>query len=290
MSPTPGPSPASRGEGEIATLIFNVIQDVRARHPDRPPALIGVSGAQGCGKTHVCALLEAANRPRFAHFSLDDVYLTKAERIWRADNISSFTATRDQDGKFDVGHVARPMIEQLLLVRGPPGTHDLSFAQRLIAQLGQAKPTALPRFDKVIDDRAPESEWPTFNGPAEAILIDGWCLGAAPVAFREPINDVERDDIGGIWRRETEMQLRKKYIRFFASFDAIVYLQAPNWKIVRKWRGQQEEQTLGRKLTAEEDAKLDRFLMFYERITKSMMAGNHSATHVVKLDERRQPL
>ncbi|HVV34794.1 MAG TPA: hypothetical protein VHC73_16320, partial [Vitreimonas sp.] len=106
----------------------------------------------------------------------------------------------------------------------------------------------------------------------------------------EPMNDVEHDDIGGIWRRETEMQLRKKYAPFFASFDAIVYLQAPNWEIVRKWRGQQEEQTLGRKLTAEEEAKLDRFLMFYERITKSMMAGNHCATHVVKLDEARNVL
>ena len=81
------------------------------------------------------------------------------------------------------------------------------------------------------------------------------------------------------------MQLRKKYAPFFAAFDAIVYLQAPNWEIVRRWRGQQEEQTLGRQLTAEEEAKLDRFLMFYERITKSMMSGGHCATHVVRLDE-----
>jgi D-glycerate 3-kinase len=274
---------------EIASLIYNVIKDVRAKHPDRP-ALIGVAGAQGSGKTYVCQLLEAANRPRFAHFSLDDVYLTKAERVWRADNISSFNATRDEDGNFEVGHVSRPLIEQLLLVRGPPGTHDLGLAQKLITQLSQAKPTALPRFDKAIDDRAPESAWPVFNGPAEAILIDGWCLGATEMLPGEPMNDVEHDDIGGIWRRETEMQLRKKYAPFFASFDAIVYLQAPNWEIVRKWRGQQEEQTLGRKLTAEEEAKLDRFLMFYERITKSMMAGNHCATHVVKLDEARNVL
>ncbi|HVV32943.1 MAG TPA: hypothetical protein VHC73_06930, partial [Vitreimonas sp.] len=212
---------------EIASLIYNVIKDVRAKHPDRP-ALIGVAGAQGSGKTYVCQLLEAANRPRFAHFSLDDVYLTKAERVWRADNISSFNAVRDDDGNFEVGHVSRPLIEQLLLVRGPPGTHDLGLAQKLITQLSQAKPTALPRFDKAIDDRAPESAWPVFNGPAEAILIDGWCLGATEMLPGEPMNDVEHDDIGGIWRRETEMQLRKKYAPFFASFDAIVYLQAPN--------------------------------------------------------------
>jgi D-glycerate 3-kinase len=274
---------------DVETLIYNVIQDIRKSRGDRP-ALVGVAGAQGCGKTHACRLLEAANRGRFAHFSLDDVYLTRAERVWRADSISSFNAVRDEDGKFDVGHVSRPLIEQLLLVRGPPGTHDLGLAQRLIAQLAQAGPTALPRFDKARDERAPEATWPVFDGPAEAILIDGWCLGATTMAPGEAMNEVEHDDIGGIWRRETEMQLRKKYAPFFARFDAIIYLQAPNWEIVRKWRGQQEAQTLGRKLTPEEEANLDRFLMFYERITKSMMAGAHCATHLVKLDEARRVL
>ena len=274
---------------KIAVLIYEIIGEVRARHRDRP-ALIGVSGAQGSGKTHVCRLLEAANRPRFAHFSLDDVYLTKAERVWRADNISSFSAVRDEDGAFDITHVSRPMIEELLLVRGPPGTHDLGLAQRLIAQLAQARPTALPRFDKAADDRAPQAAWPVFDGPAEAILVDGWCLGATTMTSGEPINEIEHDDIGGIWRRETQMQLAKKYAPFFASFDAIVYLEAPNWEIVRTWRGQQEEQTLGRKLTPLEAAKLDRFLMFYENITKSMMAGHHCATHVVKLDEDRRAI
>ena len=272
---------------EIAAIIFDAIQAQRARTPERP-ALIGVAGAQGSGKTTACQLLEAANRPRFAHFSLDDVYLTKAERIWRADNISSFSAVRDEDGRFEVAHKERPAIERLLLTRGPPGTHDLGLARGVIARLATDAATPLPRFDKAADDRAPESEWPVFQGPAEAILIDGWCLGAKPPPASEPINDVEREDVEGIWRRETDMQLRKTYAPFFASFDAIIYLQAPNWEIVRKWRGQQEEQLLRRPLTPEEDAKLDRFLMFYERITRSMIAGNHMATTVVRLDEERR--
>lgn len=272
----------------VATIIYDVIQQQRALHPERP-VLIGVAGAQGSGKTTACELLEAANRPRFAHFSLDDVYLTKAERVWRADNISSFDPYRDMDGNFHVDHKPRPEIERLLLTRGPPGTHDIGLAKSLIASLNKGLPTKLPRFDKATDDRAPESDWPAFQGPAEAILVDGWCLGAKPTALApEPLNDVEREDEDGIWRKETETQLRKVYGPFFAIFDAIIYLQAPNWEIVRRWRGEQEEKLLGRKLTPEEDAKLDRFLMFYERITRSMMAGGHVASTVVNLDDARR--
>lgn len=272
---------------EVATIIFDAIQAQRALTPERP-ALIGVAGAQGSGKTTACQLLEAANRPRFAHFSLDDVYLTKAERIWRADNISSFSAVRDEEGRFEVAHKERPVIERLLLTRGPPGTHDLGLARGVIARLATDAATPLPRFDKAADDRAPESQWPVFQGPAEAILVDGWCLGAKPPAEGEPLNDVEREDVEGIWRRETNMQLRKTYLPFFTAFDAIVYLRPPNWEIVRKWRGQQEEQTLGRALTEDENSGLDRFVMFYERITRSMIEGNHVATAVVQLDEERR--
>ncbi len=273
-------------EHPIPVLLFEIIQKLRARNPGKP-ALIGVGGAQGSGKSYQCRLLAMSNQPRVAHFSLDDVYLTKAERVWRADNVSSFSTVRDQDGNFEVHHVARPVTERLLLTRGPPGTHDLPLAKRLITSLAQEGPTALPRFDKASDERAPETTWPVFQGPAEAILIDGWCMSAKPPPASPPLNEIEADDVEGIWRRETDMQLKKNYAPFFATFDALVYLQAPSWKIVRVWRGQQEEQTLGRPLTAEENAGLDRFVMHYERITRAMLEGCHSAKWIVHLDETR---
>ncbi|MBC7768062.1 MAG: kinase [Phycisphaerales bacterium] len=275
----------TQGADEIPALLQHLIQGVRARHADRP-ALVGVGGAQGSGKSTICRAF-AQTHPRVAHFSLDDVYLTKAERVWRADNISSFSALRDQDGNFEVRHVARPVTEQLLLTRGPPGTHDLGLAKSLIARLAQNAPTPLPRFDKAADDRAPDSAWPVFEGPAEAIVIDGWCMGATPTPQSPPLNELEEDDVEGIWRRETEMQLAKKYAPFFGAFDAIVYLQAPSWAIVRSWRGQQEEQTLGRALTAAENKALDRFVMHYERVTRAMLAGHHRAQWIAHLDEER---
>jgi D-glycerate 3-kinase len=194
---------------------------------------------------------------------------------------------RDQDGNFEVRHVARPVVERLLLTRGPPGTHDLKLAKELIARLGEAGATALPRFDKAADDRAPESEWPVFQGPAEAILVDGWCMGAQPTPPSAPLNDVEEDDVEGIWRRETQMQLTKNYAPFFAEFDALIYLRAPSWEIVRVWRGEQEVETLGRSLTVEENAALDRFVMHYERVTRAMLEGRHSGKWIVHLDEKR---
>lgn len=267
----------------IAALLYDIVQHQRTR---APIPLIGVAGAQGSGKTTLCRQFVAAH-PRVAHFSLDDVYLTKAERVWRADNISSFNAVRDEDGNFEVTHVPRPEVERLLLTRGPPGTHDLALAKAVIARLREPSLSKLPRFDKAADDRAPESDWPSFQGPAEAILVDGWCLGAKPSPPSEPLNDVEREDADGIWRRETETQLRNSYQPFFAAFDAIIYLKPPHWEAVQVWRAEQEAETRGRSLNAEDHARLDRFMQHYERITRSMMAGAHGADWVVDLDEGR---
>lgn len=259
----------SRGATHVVTnypipvLLFDVIQDLRARNPDKPP-LIGVGGAQGSGKSFACRLLAMANQPRFAHFSLDDVYFSRAVREQMA---------REQ--------------HPLFITRGPPGTHDIPYATGTIWQLQQGKWTSLPRFDKATDDEAPRSTWPEVKTPAEAILVDGWCLGAKPVADGPPINALEEEDADGFWRRATLRALEERYVPFFEHFDVIVYLQAPSWEIVRAWRGQQEEQTLGRALTAEENAALDRFVMHYERITRSMLAGNHSAKWIVHLDEAR---
>ncbi|MEQ1818255.1 MAG: kinase [Terricaulis sp.] len=255
----------------IPVLLYEIIQDLLARNPERVP-LIGVAGAQGSGKSYQCRILTMANQPRFAHFSLDDVYRSRAYR----EELATET-------------------HPLFITRGPPGTHDLELATNTIARISEAardQSVRLPRFDKLADDTAPESEWPLYTGPAEAIIIDGWCLGAeplAPGALETPINALERNEDGtGVWRETVEYELRANYQPFFAQFDAIVYLKPPNWEIVRTWRGQQEEQLLGRSLTTEEGAKLDRFVMFYERITRWMMAGNHHANWVVQLNEARK--
>lgn len=251
----------------VAALIDEAIAEARARDPASIP-LIGVAGAQGSGKSYHCRAYAAAH-PRVAHFSLDDVYFTKAERAQLAKRFHPLFATR-----------------------GPPGTHAVGLALARIAALGKAGPgdeTPLPLFDKASDDRAPEHTWPRFTGRPDAILFDGWCLGALPDEFgAAPINALEAgEDADGRWRAQINKDLAERYQPFFAGFDAIIYLKPPSWEIVRAWRGRQEQDILGRSLTAEDEARLDRFVMHYERLTRSMMAGRHRASVTVHLDVAR---
>ncbi|MGD9980908.1 MAG: kinase [Hyphomonadaceae bacterium] len=254
---------------DVPDLIYKAITQVRTRRSNRP-ALIGVGGAQGSGKSTACWMLEAANRGRFAHFSMDDVYLSHAER-------AALAAT------------AHP----LLITRGPPGTHDLDLADRTIQSLEtpEGAKTPLPRFDKARDDRAPQNQWPVFRGLPEAILVDGWCMGAKPLdpaSLAAPINALEAsEDDNRRWRSFIAERLADDYQTFFDGFDALIYLRAPSWEIVRSWRGEQEEKLQGRVLTPAEDAALDRFVMHYERVTRSMLAGNHRAKWIVHLDDAR---
>jgi len=253
----------------IQDLLHDAIARVRTRHSERP-ALIGVGGAQGSGKSYQCRAYAAAHE-RIAHFSLDDVYLGHADRQALARDIHPLCATR-----------------------GPPGTHDLDLADRVIAALEDPSGTQrvkLPRFDKASDDRKLEMDWPVFTGLPHAILVEGWCMGASPLdaaTLETPINALERDeDKHGEWRAVLAAHLADDYQTFFDAFDALLYLQAPSWEIVRVWRGQQEVETLGRALTPEEDAALDRFVAHYERVTRAMLAGHHRAGWIVHLDEAR---
>ncbi|MBI3437070.1 MAG: kinase [Proteobacteria bacterium] len=252
---------------ELANTIARVIQEQRARHPDRP-ALIGVSGAQGSGKTTVCQSLVAADAPRFTQFSIDDVYLDHVQRAELA---------------------ART--HPLFVTRGPPGTHDIGLARSTIDALstaGETTETPLPRFDKIKDVMKPREAWPVFRGRPEAILVDAWCLGALPVPPSPPLNAIEEEDAHGVWRETQNEFLRTTYADWFASFDAIIYLRAPSWDVVRRWRGQQEVTLRGRALTAEEGAWIDRFILHYERITRSMMDGGVFADWIVRIDEQRR--
>lgn len=277
--------------GDLPALIEKCITQAHARAADRP-ALIGIGGAQGSGKSYQCRAYAAAHAG-VAHFSLDDVYLSKAARIdlgeiWRD------VFLRDSALPHELPHLSdaerRRIADRTLPLfetRGRPGTHDLGLAGGLIARLRTPALTPLPRFDKARDEAAPEETWPRFQGPAAAILIDGWCMGALAPDFSAPLNAVEAQDEARALYFFTTDALEHEYARFFDAFDALIYLQAPSWEIVRIWRGQQEEETLGRPLTADENAALDRFVMHYERVTRAMLAGHHRADWIVHFDEAR---
>ena len=240
---------------------------------DRPP-LIAIVGAQGSGKTTLARA--AAERFGAAQISIDDVYLTRAEREAMAREV-----------------------HPLFVTRGPPGTHDLGLLQQLIDTLSAAGPddeTLIPDFDKRGDDRRPVADWRVFRGRPSAILIDAWCLGALPeeaAALAVPVNALETDqDSDSGWRRAVNGFVGGPYADFVARFDAVLFLRAPSFDVVLDWRCQQEADLLGiapAELPAAERVRLTGFIQYFERITRRMLDGGVKADVIVKLDRNHLP-
>ena len=232
------------------------IQQVKKPYPE----IIGISGAQGTGKSTLADFLritlENEHNWVVATLSLDDFYLTRAER--------------KQLGK---------EVHPLLRTRGAPGTHDLEACMCCLTKLKALKTEqelALPRFDKAEDDRAPAHKWPKITGPIDAIILEGWCLGSQPQKpeqLTQPVNSLEaRRDQDATWRTYINNQLREKYSKLFQSIDHLVFLQAPDFEAVHRWRLEQEKKlarTVGKlKPGIMNETQISEFLQHYERLTR----------------------
>lgn len=245
------------------------------------PLVVGICGPQGSGKSTLTALvaqLLAARDLTVAALSIDDLYLTRAERT----------------------ELARA-VHPLLATRGVPGTHDPALGLAVLDALGRPGTTALPRFDKAADDRAPVADWPRETGPVDVVLLEGWCVGARPqpaAMLAAPVNALERDeDPDGVWRGFANAALAGAYAPLFARLDRLVLLTAPDFAVVRAWRGEQEAR-LRQRLAAEgrdpslamDEPALDRFVAHYERLTRWIARDLPAvADVVVALDEQRRP-
>jgi D-glycerate 3-kinase len=238
--------------------------------------VLGISGLQGSGKSTLAAqVVEAAAEAGLsaASVSLDDFYLTARQRQLLA---------RD--------------VHPLLATRGPPGTHDLALALQVIDALRADGTPPLPRFDKLGDERLPQSRWPAPAQPLDLLVFEGWCLGVpaeADQALAEPLNALERDeDPDGTWRRWCNDALRDGYPPLWARIDVLWFLQPPDFDIVRHWRWQQEQalQHAQPGRAGMDRAQLERFIQHYERVSRqSLRTLPALADTVVALDAARTP-
>lgn len=222
---------------------------------------LGVQGTQGSGKS-TCSeflkfILEKEHGLKVVVLSIDDFYLTKAERL---------------DKSLEV--------HPLLAVRGVPGTHDVSLAIDTIEALREFKgEVSVPRFNKATDDRFPETEWDLVTEKPDLVILEGWFVGLEAEeksVLSEAINDLEKiEDADEVWRNYVNHELSTSFQPLFAKLDKLLVLQAPSFDCVYHWRLKQEEKMVARL----EEQGLDtsqtlspkevrHFISYFERLTR----------------------
>ncbi len=238
------------------------------------PLVVGICGAQGTGKSTLAELfkllLTQRHRLDVAIISLDDYYLTHSVRQSLAAELHPLFATR-----------------------GVPGTHDVSLGiEQLEALKSGQVPINVPMFNKATDDRDGAR---LVNTRPDIILFEGWCVGAGPYSenLDSPLNTLESvEDPDGLWRRAFVERLNTDYQQWFNLIDKLVFLKAPSFEAIVRWRAQQEQQLNASNLLPDRRMDLDklrRFIAHYERLTIHLLTSIPSlANWVVALNEEHE--
>ncbi|MGH8061070.1 MAG: kinase [Pseudoxanthomonas sp.] len=239
--------------------------------------VFAIAGLQGSGKSTLAAqmadLAQSRGR-RIAVLSIDDFYLTRAERERLAHDV-----------------------HPLLASRGPPGTHDLGLAAETLDGLLAGKRTGLPRFDKLADERVPVAQWPVIEDGCDLVVLEGWFLKtpAQPAdELRLPINALERDeDPDGSWRSWCNTALARDYPALWNRIDALWWLQGPDFEVVPDWRWQQEQtlQATDPGRAGMDRAQVARFVQLFERVSRQALRTLPAiAERTIRLDAQRRPI
>jgi len=235
------------------------------------PLVIGINGAQGAGKSTLFNLVEVILTEGFnlnvVGFSIDDLYKTYDERVELSETV-----------------------HPLLRTRGVPGTHDVDLGIKILNSLKKSDEntvTKIPVFDKSTDDRCQAAVWQEWVGPADVIVLEGWCVGAdpqSPEALVGAINELEREkDQNGLWRDYVNAQLSGPYQELFSMIEVLIMLKVPSMDAVFEWRSLQEKKLAERvkyiydtqqpteHLRIMDEEQIQRFIQHYERLTRHML-------------------
>ena len=159
-------------------------------------------------------------------------------------------------------------------------------------------------LDKARDDRIPESDWTCFEGPADVILFEGWCVGALPQPeddLPRPVNALEESDDADVsWRTAVNVALAGPYRTLFGLIDVQLLLQVEGMHKVFEWRRLQEHKLAAKAAKSDRDsddlrimsdADVDRFVMHYERLTRHILSEMPARADVVMpIDDTHNPV
>jgi D-glycerate 3-kinase len=234
------------------------------------PAVVGISGAQGSGKSTLAAeLVMQLQRQgiKAAAVSLDDYYLSKAQRQNLAEQV-------------------HPLLAQ----RGVPGTHDIARAIADAKAVLAGYDVALPQFDKALDEPAAALAAQRLD----MLIVEGWCLGVAaqPEAeLTELVNQLEQgEDKDGRWRQFVNSQLAGPYAEYWQLLNPLIWLNAPDWDCVCRWRAKQEQQLWQSRGSGMSDTELARFMLPFQRLTQaSWQQLPQQANMIITLDQQHNP-
>ncbi len=236
--------------------------------------VIGISGAQGSGKSSLAAALQQLWLTLGVQtdvVSLDDYYLEPEDRLKRA-------------------RLWHPLFAE----RGVPGTHDTRLLLSQIQAFKRKEPQHWRRYDKGLDSAARPGVDSTATGTqattARLLILEGWCVGLKAQqlgALRHSINRLEQhQDPDMQWRRQVNQQLVGDYQRIWQELQRLIWLQAPDWLAVCRWRGWQER-ALQQQGKGKTPAELEHFMLYFQRLTEeSWRQLPDCADFILSLDQQ----
>jgi D-glycerate 3-kinase len=208
------------------------------------PALIGLLGSQGSGKTTLTALLKILlddQGLRVLPLSIDDFYLPYADRL------------------------ALQVRDPRLIWRGPPGTHDVALLAPVLTQLrsGQAN-VLVPRFNKAAQNGAGDRQGFESVGAVDVVLLEGWLVGTRPVALSQlqqplwpivtPADQAFAVDMN---------QALYGYQSLWEQLDRLVVLPLADYRWSQPWRQQAEREMRHRGEAGMDDATVQQFVEYF---------------------------
>ncbi len=244
----------SLGFQDITSILVNLwrlwlplaIQLSEARQKLGRTLIQGVLGGQGTGKSTLAIILRrllSYLNFSVANLSLDDLYLTYAERqqLQQAD--------------------------PRLIWRGPPGTHDVQLGLKVLEDCLQNKgtePILIPRFDKSLFAGAGDR---TTSEPIETvdiILFEGWFLGIQPIAESQfdppPFPITTAQDLQ--FAKDNNARLQE-YLPLWAKLDRLIILYPTDYRLSKQWRKQAEHKMIAQGKTGMSDEEIDRFVEYF---------------------------